>query len=63
MNDIWNKKREVLEEQLKTSTLALFSHMGSSGACKIDPIPNTTPQVFIIAGDARAIKSMLEKIE
>lgn len=54
-NDIWNKRREDLENKLITSALDLFSHMGAAGSCKI-PIPNTEPQVFIIVGDDRAIK-------
>jgi len=56
-DEIWNKKREMLENELKDDALDLFSHMGGAGACKI-PIPNTSPQVFIVVGDERAIKSL-----
>jgi len=56
-DEIWNKNRERLENELKDDALNLFSHMGGAGACKI-PIPGTNPQVFIVIGDDRAIKSL-----
>jgi hypothetical protein len=59
-NEIWNKKMELLENELKDDALDLFAHMGSAGACKI-AIPNTNPQVFIVVGDDRAIKSLINQ--
>ena len=58
-DEIWNKKREMLEGQLRDDALDLFAHMGSAGALKM-LIPNTKPQVFIVVGDERAIKSLTE---
>ena len=59
-DEIWNKNRERLENELVDDALNLFSHMGRAGACKI-PIPNTSPQVFIVVGDDRAIKSLIKQ--
>ena len=57
-DEIWHRNMERLENELKDDALNLFAHMGSAGACKI-PIPNTEPQVFIVVGDERGIKSLI----
>jgi hypothetical protein len=58
MNEIWNKRREKLEEELTQSALNLFDHMGDAGACKIS-IPGTSPEVFIVVADDKALKSLI----
>ncbi len=49
MNDIWNARRIRLEKAVIDAALDLFKHTGSV-AFKVS-IPNTRPEVFIIAGD------------
>lgn len=53
--NIWDKRREGLEERLKLAALDLFHHMGTAGACKI-PVPGTNPELFIVVGDNEDIK-------
>lgn len=58
MNEIWNAKREQLEKSVVEVMLDLFEHSGGAGAIKLS-IPNTSPQVFIVAGDNSRIRSLM----
>lgn len=60
MCEIFNRRMVKLEGALKDAALNLFEHMGSANACRIE-IPNTSPQVFIIVGDVRAIAQLLKQ--
>ena len=57
MNEIWDAKRKHLEKAVIEAVLNLFQHSGGAGAFKL-PILGTSPQVFIIAGDEKAINSL-----
>ena len=57
MNDIWNARREKLEQVIIEAALELFEHTGS-GAFKI-PIKGTSPSVYIVAGDEVAFRNLI----
>jgi len=63
MCEIWNKRMQILEQEVKDSVLKLFQHMGgsvgSASACKLK-IEGTSPEVFIVVGDVKAIKRFIE---
>ena len=49
MCELWNKRREKLEEALIEAALELSAHTGAD-AFQI-PVPGTSPQLFVRVGD------------
>ncbi len=58
MNEIWDVRRQILEEAVIVAVLNLFEHMDAAGAFKLS-IKNTEPQVLIVAGDRDALLNLL----
>lgn len=56
MNEIWEARRESLEEAVRRAVLDLFEHTGSA-AFKIE-IFGTSPPVSVISGTANAISDL-----
>ena len=62
MNHIWDVKRIRLEHLVEEAVLDLFEHMGTPGAFRLQ-IDHTTPKVYIIAGDANALRNLADMKE
>ena len=60
MNEIWNARREKLEAAVVKAVLDLFEHTVEAAAFKL-LIKGTKPEVFIVVGDLRAIRSLLQE--
>jgi multidrug efflux pump subunit AcrA (membrane-fusion protein) len=56
----WDTRRKILEETVILASLDLFGHTGSH-AFRL-PIPNTTPQLFVTAGELLEVKERTAQI-
>lgn len=56
----WDTRRRILEETVIAATIDLFGHTASQ-AFRL-PIPNTTPPLFVTAGDLLEVKERTAQI-
>jgi hypothetical protein len=59
-NEIWEARRKRLEDQAIAVMLDLFQHLGCSAMALA--IPDTTPRVYIVAGDGSYIIAEAKRI-
>ena len=58
-NEFWNIRRAKLEKAFAQAAMDLMQHTQSGGM--MIPVTGTTPQLFIMIGEAAQIVSMLPK--
>jgi hypothetical protein len=53
-NEIWNKRRERLEDNLVNAALELMAHTGANSG--MIPIKDTTPELVVFIGEKDQLK-------
>lgn len=57
-DELWARRKAMLEHDLVNAAFDLMAFMGCA-ATKV-PVPNTDPPVYIVVGEEKKIKAMMD---